>query len=185
MQDRPDAAKIKEVFQTGGVFAYPTEAVWGLGCDPFNAEAVNRLLDIKSRHHAKGLILITGDIKHVDQLLSYLPLPLQEKARTYWPGHTTLLIPDYAGIIPEVIRGEHLSVAVRVSQHPFIQWFSREVSPLLVSTSANKAGGPACRSMTEVQKKLGQILDYIAPGDTLGHESPSRIIDLESGRIIR
>ncbi len=180
-----DLPKLLKIFKSGGVFAYPTEGVWGLGCDPFNALAVERLLAIKSRPQEKGLILITGDINHLDPWLIHLPQKLQDKARTYWPGHVTLLLPDSQKIAPDHIRGSHDSIAMRVTTHPFVHWFSQNVSPLLVSTSANISGAPACLTYDEVHENLGHLVDYIVPGETLGAKTPSQIIHLETGKVMR
>ena len=124
MSDQYDLPTILKTFKNGGVFAYPTEGVWGLGCDPFNTAAVEKILAIKSRPMDKGLILITGQLNHVDQWLVHLPVEMQNKARTYWPGHVTLVVPDETGIAPQCVRGQHDSIAIRVTTHPFVQWFS-------------------------------------------------------------
>ena len=175
---------IQDVYTNGGVLAYPTEAVWGLGCNPYNETAVQKLLDIKNRPMSKGVILVTGSVAHVEFLLKPLHSDLRQKALRFWPGHTTLLIPDIENQMPLSIRGEHDSVAVRVSLHPFICWFSDHVSPFLVSTSANVADEPPCRSYKDVQQ-TGLDVDYIVPGSTCGASQPSQIIQLTTGRVIR
>lgn len=182
---RPDRRRIREVYDRGGVLAYPTEGVWGLGCNPADRDGVAKILSIKRRPVRKGVILVTGHIRHVDFLLQPLSTPLRERALSYWPGHHTLLVPDIQEQIPWYIKGEFSSVAIRVSSHPFIHWFSSNVAPLLVSTSANIAGKPACSFRFQVRQHFRNTVDYIAPGITLGASGPSQIIDLASGKKMR
>lgn len=182
---RRDRQIISDVFFIGGVFAYPTEAVWGLGCDLNNEAAVQRLLAIKSRPQAKGMILVTGDLEAVAPLLASVSSEQKARALGYWPGHRTLLIPDQKFLFPEYIRGVHDTIAVRVSNHPFIRWFSHSVSPFLVSTSANIAGAAPCRFEWQVRRRLGKSLDYIVPGCTSAAGRPSEIIDLVTNQSVR
>lgn len=185
MQFRRDKRKIRFCFNRGGVFAYATEAVWGLGCDPANETAVRRILEVKQRPWHKGLIVVTGQLEHVLPLFQHLSPELEARARGYWPGATTLLIPDSTLSFSPWVRGKHDTIAIRVSTHPFIQWFSQNVSPFLVSTSANLAGQSPCRHEWQVQARLKQQVDYVVPGATLGYTKPSQIIDLESDEIMR
>lgn len=169
--------------QQGGVVAYPTEAVYGLGCDPRNEAAVRRLLQIKSRPASKGLILLGADI---DQLLPFIELSAaQEKQlRADWPLATTYLIRASAAT-PEWIRGNHSKVAVRVSQHPVAAALARLSGGAIVSTSANHAGEPACRNAFQVMKQLAADLDFVVTGQCDRASRPSTIIDLDSGAVLR
>ena len=162
----------------GGVLAYPTEAVWGLGCDPDNAVACMKLLQIKRRPLAKGMILVAADMQQIADLLA--PLTPQQRAilQQSWPGPTTWLIPDYQHQVPDWIRGEHRSVAVRVSAHSGVQALCRAFGGPLVSTSANLSDKPPARSRLQLERQLHGSLDYVLPG-LLGSEAqPSRIVDL-------
>jgi L-threonylcarbamoyladenylate synthase len=167
------------------VIAYPTEAVWGIGCDPWNERAVYRLLAIKQRPVNKGLILVASSIAQLGPL--YDPLTAEQKAaldRT-WPGPNTWLIPDPDNLVPGWIKGEHQSVAIRVSAHPLVVGLCNRFGGMLVSTSANLAGKPEIRSRLRLQIELGAKLDFVVPGQ-LGPESePSTIRDLASGRVFR
>lgn len=182
---RCDRKKIQKAFWEDGVLAYPTEGVWGLGCHPTNERAVQKILALKGRPVEKGVILVTGDIRYVEFLLQYLPATQQAFAQTVWPGHVTLLIEDVRCQIPWFIKGDHNTVAIRVSLHPLIQWFSQTVSPFLVSTSANRAGKSACRFHWQVQHQFSSQVDYIVPGNTLGAKGPSEIIHLASRQVVR
>src|SRR5688572_25705866 len=127
----------------GGVIAYPTEAVWGLGCDPFDEAAVARLLAIKQRDVAKGLILVAGERAQFDDLLDWSTLPAERLAavEASWPGPNTWIVPATARV-PRWITGAHHGVAVRVSAHPLVAALCGKLGGPLVSTSANRAGAP-------------------------------------------
>lgn len=169
----------------GGVIAYPTEAVWGLGCDPWDAQAVDRILDMKRRPMDKGVILVASSVDQVRFLLDPLPAGLQREAEQHWPGPVTCLLPDVEQQIPEWVRGRHSSIAVRVSSHPVIRALCETAGMPLVSTSCNPAGRQPARSIWQVRRYFGNELDWIVPGDLGGNRQPSRILDIVSGRQLR
>ena len=124
----------------GGIVAYPTEGVYGLGCDPADADAVGRLLGLKGRPAGKGLILIAD---RLDALIPWLaPLDDVTRARVVpsWPGPVTWLLPA-APHVPRAVRGDHDTLAVRVTAHPPAVALCAAWGGPLVSTSANRAGG--------------------------------------------
>ncbi|MFT5721249.1 MAG: L-threonylcarbamoyladenylate synthase [Motiliproteus sp.] len=169
----------------GGVLAYPTEAVWGLGCDPWQQDAVERLLRLKRRPVDKGLILVAAGRDQLRPLLRTLSRAQQAELELSWPGPNTWLVPDRDNLIPSWIKGEHSSVALRVSNHPQVVALCRAFGGPLVSTSANLSGGTAAQSATEVRQRFGHTLDCLLPG-ALGTEArPSMIRDLCSGAILR
>jgi L-threonylcarbamoyladenylate synthase len=169
----------------GGVIAYPTESVWGLGCDPWSQTAVKRLLQLKQRKWQQGLILVASRWHHIEPLLASLEPHQRMCLQASWPGSTTWLLPDSEDLIPPWIRGQHSTVAVRLSAHPLVVALCDATGGLLVSTSANRSGGAPARTSLQVRLAFGQTLDYILPG-TLGHAiSPSQIYDLQSGALIR
>lgn len=169
----------------GGVWAYPTEAVWGLGCDPWNRAAVDRILALKERPEQKGVILAAASIEQVEFLLEPLPAFLRETARRYWPGPTTLLLPDPDNQVPDWIKGEHDRVAIRVSAHAGVQRLCTAYGSPLVSTSCNLAGRPPARWSWQVRRTFGDALDGIMPGSLGGAAQPSRILDPLDGRRLR
>lgn len=169
----------------GGVIAYPTEAVWGLGCDPWNPGAVERILELKQRPVEKGVILVAGSVAQIRFLLDPLPPELQEKAMAYWPGPVTCLLPDVRKQIPEQVRGRHSSIAVRVSDHPVVRVLCEAAGFPLVSTSCNPAGRQPARTSWQVRRYFEGQLDWLVPGALGGNRQPSRIIDLVSGKQLR
>ena len=170
---------------TGGIVAYPTEAVWGLGCDPMNREATLRLLQIKARPVEKGMILVAASTEQLGALYGDLDTQQREQLAQSWPGPFTWLLPDPQGRIPWWIRGDHDTVAVRVSAHPVVVALCNAFGGPLVSTSANRAGQPPARSRLQVMTRLRQAPDLIVPGALGGEARPSTIRDLRSGKILR
>ncbi len=173
-----------QLLQKGGIVAYPTEAVWGLGADPFNAAAVDRILSIKQRSVDKGLIVVAANI---EQLAPYLPTLLahqQKLLEASWPGPVTWLVPNDSGF-PPWISGQYTSVAMRVSRHPVVQGLCLAFGGPIVSTSANPQGKLAPRFGWQVRRYFKHYIDYYTPGQTGGSKRASEIRDLLSGRVIR
>jgi L-threonylcarbamoyladenylate synthase len=174
----------------GNVIAYPTEAVWGLGCDPLNEQACLDLLQIKRRPVQKGMILIAGSIDEFAGILSALPLDQVQKLDAAWQnqistGAITFLVPDLLEQVPYWIKGSHNSVALRVSQHPLVKSLCQAFGGPLVSTSANRSGKPPARSRVLVEKYFGGQLEFIVPGALGGATNPSKIIDFYTGKTVR
>ena len=168
----------------GGVVACPTEAVWGLSCDPGNEEAVMRLLDLKERPVDKGLILVAHDISQFDWLLRGLERAAISTLQLSWPGPTTWLVP-HRGRVPRWISGEFDTVAVRVTAHSTMAALSKAFGGPLVSTSANVAGRQPAREQFQLWRYFGDGLDGIVPGRLGGSARPTTIRDLETDTIVR
>ena len=168
----------------GGVVACPTEAVWGLSCDPFDEDAVLRVLELKSRPVEKGLILVAADMNQLGWLLEDLEPAAWAKLELSWPGPTTWLVPHH-GAVPRWVSGEFDTVAVRVSAHPSVVSLCRAFGGPLVSTSANPAGASPAREQFQLRRYFGNALDAVVPGVLGGNAKPSTIRDLASDTIIR
>lgn len=175
-----------EWLQHGGVIAYPTEAVWGVGCDPFDEAAVRRLLAIKERPVEKGLILIAADLDQLRPCLDLDALPVDRLAEVLasWPGPHTWVMPASARV-PHWLTGEHAGIAVRVSAHPQVIALCRGCGGPLVSTSANLSGQPAPHARAGLDPALLERLDGVSEGETGGLERPSSIRDALTGQPFR
>ena len=171
--------------RAGGIVAYPTEAVWGLGCDPFDHNAVRRLLQLKQRPEHKGLILVAASMAQLEPLLTGLSDAELAQLKLSWPGPNTWLIPDPDDLIPRWIKGEHQSVAVRVTDHPQTAALCLAFGGPLVSTSANLAGQPPAMSAGDIRQAFGYQIDYLLHGALGGRSQPSVIRDLRSGKVLR
>ena len=170
--------------QQGGVVAYPTEAVWGLGCDPFNEDAVTRLLELKNRPVHKGLILVAADIAMLEPFLFHLNDIQRQRMKNTWPGPVTWLVPNN-GLAPAWITGDFSGVALRVTAHPVAAGLSRAVRGPIVSTSCNPQGLAPASSAFEVNRYFGGELDAITNGAVGARAKPSEIRDLLTGEIVR
>ncbi|HEY8521489.1 MAG TPA: Sua5/YciO/YrdC/YwlC family protein [Gammaproteobacteria bacterium] len=172
------------ILRSGGVVAYPTEAVFGIGCLPNRREAVERVLAIKGRSERKGLVLIAANVA---QLAPYAALPEGPRAAEVlatWPGPVTWVLPA-APRAPRWITGGRRTVAVRVTAHPVARRLCERAGSALVSTSANRTGRRPLRSALEVRRLLGCEVDYVLPGPLGGLERPTTIRDAATGRILR
>lgn len=174
--------------QSGGVVAYPTESVWGLGCDPFNPEAVAKLLFIKQRPVEKGLILVAANLEQVQPWLDGLDAQSLSRLYQTWPGPMTWLLPNN-GLAPSWVTGGSKFVAVRVSEHPLVSALCGAVGGPVISTSANPSGRAPARNRLTVQRYFGGVVDAIAPGlaasEVQTHIKPTEIRDLLTDQVIR
>lgn len=168
----------------GGVIAYPTEAVWGLGADPWNEAACMRLLELKVRPWDKGLILVAADRA---QLAPFIEVPSNaawKRAAITWPGPNTWVFPCTEET-PMWISGDRPSVAVRISAHETVRALCERFGGAIVSTSANPAGRDPALSATQVRLYFGRRLDHVLPGALGGLARPSSIRDAQTGHILR
>jgi L-threonylcarbamoyladenylate synthase len=168
----------------GGLVAYPTEAVYGLGCDPMNGTAVLRLLELKARPEGKGLILIAADWSQLQPYVRSLDQERMTAIHATWPGPVTWLLPARPET-PRWLTGDHATLAVRVTAHPLAAALCRRCGGPLVSTSANRAARPAARTALAVRRTLGARIDYLLVGPCGGNLRPSSIRDGQTGAVLR
>ncbi len=173
-----------EVLREGGVIAYPTEAVYGLGCDPDDQAAIEKILALKQRERSKGLILIASDVDQLQPYLEELPEEAHHRALASWPGPFTWVWPTKADT-SEWLRGDFATLAVRVTAHPLARELCQAFGKPLVSTSANLSGQPPARTAAEVHEQFGPRVDFILEGEVGPHSSPTEIRDALSGELIR
>jgi L-threonylcarbamoyladenylate synthase len=175
--------RLAQALSAGAVIAYPTDTIWGFGCDPANGAAVARLLRIKQRPVHKGLILLASDMQYCDPFVELEPgqrdIMLQPRERP-----TTWLVRASAHC-PWWIRGSHPTVAIRITDHPLISFLCERLQSPLVSTSANRAGRSNARNTLQLQRQFAGELDCIVSGFASGGGQPSEIISLDSGTTIR
>lgn len=177
-------AEAVQCLQDGKVIAYPTEAVFGLGCDPRNATAVRKILALKNRPAEAGLILIADDFVRFEPYVTPAGQAQKERALDTWPGPVTWLFPR-ARSVPDWLAGKHDTIALRVTAHPVCRALCAAFGGAIVSTSANRRQDPPARSVAEVQACFGSDLCGTVAGDLGSENRPSEIRDLASGRILR
>ena len=188
-QDVDDAAR---VVADGGVVAYPTEAVFGLGCDPTNTAAVARLLKAKQRDRNKGLILVASKQTQLNAYMANVTAEQQQRLDKAWPGPVTFIVPAADGV-SAILTGARKTIAVRVSQHPIVVALCDACGSALVSTSANLSGHAPFRtedewltaSRTGTDRQLFEHIDLLLLGKVGTRDKPSDIIDLQTGQHLR
>jgi L-threonylcarbamoyladenylate synthase len=174
-----------DTLHRGGIIAYPTEAVYGLGCDPCNETAVMRLLEIKQRPLEKGLILIAADPAQLEIFIEPSVFGQYPEVVASWPGPNTWLLPCTPDT-PFWLKGIHDTLAVRVTAHPLSADLCRAFGKPLVSTSANPNGFEPARTAAEVNAIFSDNqLDMVVEGETGGLATVSSIRDARTGKQIR
>ena len=173
----------RQHIHAGDVIAYPTESVIGLGCNPLDKLAVQKLLTLKQRSVDKGLILIAS---HIEQLLPFLDITEEQLQKlsqqtdkpTTWLVKASLLTPFW-------ITGNHKKIAVRITRHPLCEKLCDITGHPIVSTSANRSGQPAAKTILKTRQYFGDMIDYYLTDHIQGFKNPSEIRDLETDKIIR
>ena len=188
-----------EWLRAGKPLVYPTESVWGLGCDAFNEQAVERLLTLKNRPIEKGLIVITANADLIQPFLKTLPNTRRDEILTSWAnprGQATTwlfsLPADLPQAIPAWITGDFDTLAIRIISHPTIQTLCQSlISPtnpygFIVSTSCNISGEPPAKTLSQAQAQFDKVKDVgFLAGETLGFTLPSQIKDTQTGQTVR
>ncbi len=177
------AKLIAQRLKQGAIIAYPTEGVWGLGCDPSLPDAVERILVLKRRPWTQGLILVASEIDQMAPMLDGLTDSELATLQEVWPGPVTFLVPNDK--VPEWIRGQHKTVALRVSAHPVVRAICAEFGGPIVSTSANPTGKPPARDALRLRQYFPTGIDFIVPGDLGGADGATEIRSLRDGGVIR
>jgi L-threonylcarbamoyladenylate synthase len=171
-----------DVLLRGGVIAYPTEGVYGIGCLPDDPSALRRILAIKRRDAAKGLILIAANAAQFD---GWIELPHGKALPDPDPAHPITWIVPPGPLASPLLCGEHATIAVRLTTNPVARSLCDAVDSPLVSTSANLSGKPTARNAFVLRRQFANLVDYIVPGNCGPSAGPSEIRDFTSGRILR
>ncbi|AYA41429.1 L-threonylcarbamoyladenylate synthase type 1 TsaC [Xenorhabdus nematophila] len=181
----PAFDSIVTALKEGKVIAYPTEAVFGLGCDPDSENAVQELLALKNRPWEKGLILIADNYERLCSYIDDVQLSDEQKETifSFWPGPVTWVIPAKK-ITPKWLTGKFSTLAVRVTDHPLVKQLCSLYGKPLVSTSANLSGLEPCRSVEEVRLQFGNRIPVLS-GEVGGRKNPSEIRDALTGKLYR
>jgi len=183
----PAALRIRRAarwVRAGGVVAYPTEAVFGIGCLPGDDAAVTRVLRIKRRSWRKGMLIVGASLEQIDRWAMLERSPMLDEILASWPGPHTWVVPARPHTSKWLTGGRH-TIAVRCTAHPIAAELCRQAGSALVSTSANPSGQPPLVRAADVRRKLGRILDDVLPGPLGGEAAPTRIRDGLTGRVLR
>lgn len=183
MTPLPPIRHLRAYLKQGGVIAYATESCYGLGCDPRNARAVRRLLWLKRRPRAKGLILIGSEFAQFRRFIAPLPTALEARLHAWWPGPNTLLLP-VSRRCPPWLRGKHSKLAVRVTAHAETARLCQALGMALVSTSANRWGQKPLKTYRACKLAFRDKV-LVLPGHIGKRKRPSTILDPLSGSVLR
>jgi len=186
MDNTDNLQKAVNVLKRGGVIAYPTESVFGIGCNPADVKALARILELKKRNPNKGLIIVAADY---EQALPYIDVSRlteisHELMSKYWPGPYTLVLPASPSL-PELLTGGRTSIAIRVSACQAVKELCKAYGGAVVSTSCNISGENSLDSYDAVVSDFADKLDYIVCGKTEGRSQPSVIIDGLTAEVLR
>ena len=172
-----------KICEEGGVIAYPTESVFGLGCLLIYEHSVLRILSLKRRSIKKGLICVAANIEQLGDYVDLQKVPDLEMVTNSWPGPVTWLIPARFDT-PYWLTGEHNTLAVRVSANPVVRTLCEHLGPI-VSTSANPQERAPAYNAQRVRSYFQDKLDYVIPGILNPGQKPTEIRDAMTGKIIR
>ena len=178
-----DIEALRTHLKRGGVIAYPTESCYGLGCDPRNVRALKRLIRLKGRSAAKGLLLIADHFKRLQAFVRPLNADDLARMRRSWPGPVSWVVPASAAC-PPLLNGGRATIAIRVTAHPIAARLCRSLGMALVSTSANKSGKKPAQTAAECRRLFGARMRVI-DGRIGQRRRPSTLIDLATGTILR
>lgn len=172
------------VIKSGGIIAYPTEAVFGLGCNPFDEQAVLKLLALKKRSVKQGLILIASNIRQILPLIQpKTPNDLARALKT-WPGHHTWVFPK-SKLVPAWVSGDHNTIAIRVSSHPIVKQLCDELDQPLISTSANLSKQDNLNSIKHIKSTFNDKIQFYIDAPVGNEKQASPICDAHTFQTLR
>ena len=184
MTREEDIRRAVEVLRKGGVILYPTDTVWGIGCDATNEEAVKRVYEIKQRDDSKALICLVDSDARLQRYVRNVPdVAWQLIDSIQEGGKPTTLVLDGAGNLAANLIAEDGSIGIRITQEPFSKELCFRFQKALVSTSANISGQPAAQNYRDISPELLEAVDYVCWSRRQEHQphQPSSIIRLRQG----
>jgi L-threonylcarbamoyladenylate synthase len=181
---RPLVTCAARILQAGGIVAYPTEGVFGIGCLPDDLDAVRRILAVKQRSWRKGLALIAASIEQLEPLVELPGGAMRAQILATWPGPATWVLPVRVREC-RLLTGGRGTLAVRVTAHPVARALCAKAGSALVSTSANRTRRAPLRSALAVRRRLGADVDFVLGGALGGLSGPTPIRDGRNGAILR
>jgi L-threonylcarbamoyladenylate synthase len=180
------ARKAAQILRDGGVIGYPTETVYGLGCDPHDSKAVKRIAKLKGRESNKPFLILLPNEEALSGISKSLPNYVRSLTQKFWPGPLTLLVRHQNQFPNDLIREQPL-IGVRVSPDPFCMALMKQFDHPIVSTSANPARENPARSGREVIRYFENRIDALFDDGERKAQQPSTILDVssETPRLIR
>lgn len=165
------------VLHDGGVIAYPTETIYGIGCNAYNNEAVTRIYELKGRDHSKAMIIIAADLLQISELVERIPDTAEKLVESFWPGPLTMVFEASEKLQQYAIRNSK-TIAVRIPANEICLSLLKSCDFPIVSTSANKSGMPVSTNVEQVKNSFGKELDLIIDGGPTPSSAPSTVVDV-------
>lgn len=177
---KDEVATALKVIQEGGIILYPTDTVWGIGCDATNTEAIKKIYKLKQRDEAKSMIILLDTENKLETYIKEVN-PLAYDLIEYAENPLTLVMPGAKNVSPAMIAADG-SIGIRISKHPFCQQLVQRLRKPLVSTSANISGKPSPQYFSQIEAEIINGVDYVVKIDQNHKEikTPSTIMRLES-----
>jgi L-threonylcarbamoyladenylate synthase len=180
---KDEVNKALQVIQQGGIILYPTDTIWGIGCDATNTEAIKKIYQLKQRDEAKSMIILLDTENKLESYVPDVPAIAYDLIE-FAENPLTLVMPGAKNISPAIISADS-SIGIRVSKHPFCQQLIQRLRKPLVSTSANISGQASPQNFSEISEEIIAGVDYVVDVDQhdMTKKRPSTIMRLEpSGR---
>ncbi|WP_294609893.1 L-threonylcarbamoyladenylate synthase [uncultured Bacteroides sp.] len=180
-----DIKKACQVMNEGGVILYPTDTIWGIGCDATNEEAVRRVYEIKQRSDSKAMLVLVDSAVKVDFYVQDVPEVAWDLIEVA-DKPLTIIYSGARNLAPNLLA-EDGSVGIRVTNEEFSKRLCQQFRKAIVSTSANVSGQPSPANFSEITEELKSLVDYVVGyrQDEIGHPKPSSIIKLDKGGVIK
>lgn len=185
MEYTNDIAAAVAVLKRGGVILYPTDTVWGIGCDATNSEAVKKVFQIKGRPDSKALITLVGSEAQLERTVQDVPEVAWQLIEAS-DRPVTIVYDHGVGVAPELLASDG-SIGVRLTQESFSRSLCQRLNRPLVSTSANKSGEPSPATFSEISPEILEAVDYVCLSrrDEDGPAQPSMVIKISEGGLFK
>ena len=183
--ERNDITKGASIVKNGGVIVFPTDTLYGIGCDPYDEKAVDKIFKIKNRDKINPLPILASSVADIERIV-LLSRTAKKLAQIYWPGALTIIVPLIDKKISDNLRAGKMSIGVRVPNNICALSLLKDCK-YLTGTSANKSGEPGCKSFSEVLSSSLRGFDAVLDGGEVEERVQSTIVDLtgQHPRVIR
>ena len=183
-RDHPEDSVIQQaatVIKQGGIIVFPTRCLYGLGADAFNADAVQRIFQLKQRSLQKPILILIGRRTQLNTLVSNVSTTASRIMDEFWPGRVTLVF-EAADIVPHYLTAGTGKIGIRLSGHPVAAALCQSLGVALTGTSANISGNPGCHCIDDLNPQLARQLDAVLNAGTLKGGTGSTVVDVTGAK---
>lgn len=169
------------MIKQGGIIVFPTRCLYGLGADAFNADAVQRIFQLKQRSLQKPILILIGRRTQLNTLVSNVSTTASRIMDEFWPGRVTLVF-EAADIVPHYLTAGTGKIGIRLSGHPVAAALCQSLGVALTGTSANISGNPGCHCIDDLNPQLARQLDAVLNAGTLKGGTGSTVVDVTGAK---